>query len=380
MSKREQLAELQQKLAGVEFEAQKYYNFEQAVKLMLNSIYGAFGNEWFYFFNVDIAETITLQGQDAILYTEKMINKYFQEFWPKDKEVHDKMGISKAAPVRKPIVIYIDTDSCYLSFQEVLENCDWKGNEKDFVLQIYEHRLADFNNKILEKYAKDLNADNFLNFELETVAKNAIWLAKKKYMQNIVWKDPNIHYEELTKISAKGFEIIQSSTPLFARNKLKEVLKFIFSVDEVKLGDIVNLLKKIKREFKLANTEHITFNVRINNYRKYILSDYENFEIASGCPIHIRAAGYYNYLLNNSKYKNRYKTLSDGEKVKYYISKDKSCNVFAFPPGDFPIEFAPSVDHDLQFERCIIDPINRVIDAMGLGKLDRNLVYSSSVF
>jgi hypothetical protein len=84
--------------------------------------------------------------------------------------------------------------------------------------------------------------------------------------------------------------------------------------------------------------------------------------------------------LNNSKYKNRYKTLSDGEKVKYYLSKDKSCNVFAFPPGDYPIEFAPMVDHDYQFERCIIDPINRVIYAMGLGTLDRNLVYSSSVF
>lgn len=380
MNKREKLAQLEEELAKANFEAQKYYNFEQAVKLMLNSIYGAFGNEWFYFFNVDIAETITLQGQDAILYTEKMINKYFQEFWKQDTELHQKMGITVKSNAKKPIVIYIDTDSCYLSFQEVIETCDWSGDEKDFILKIYEHRLAEFNNKILDKYAKDLNAENFLNFELESIAKNAIWLAKKKYMQNIVWKDPNMHYEPLTKISAKGFEIIQSSTPLFARQKLTEVLKFIFSVDKVELGDIVALLKKLKREFKLANTEHITFNVKINNYRKYIISDYETFEIASGCPMHIRAAGYYNYLLNNSKYKNRYKLLGDGEKVKYYMSKDKVCNVFAFPPGDFPIEFAPSVDYDHQFEKCIIDPINRVIDAMGLGKLDRNLVYSASVF
>ena len=40
-------------------------------------------------------------------------------------------------------------------------------------------------------------------------------------MQNIVWKDPDIHYEDLSKISSKGFEIIQSSTPIFAREKLK---------------------------------------------------------------------------------------------------------------------------------------------------------------
>ena len=63
-------------LAELKSEAKRYYNYEQSVKLMLNSIYGAFGNEYFYFFNIDLAETITLQGQDAILYTEKMVNKY----------------------------------------------------------------------------------------------------------------------------------------------------------------------------------------------------------------------------------------------------------------------------------------------------------------
>ena len=69
-----------EELQQIKEEASKYYNYEQAVKLMLNSIYGAFGNPYFYFFNVDIAETITLQGKDAILYTEKLVNKYFKEF------------------------------------------------------------------------------------------------------------------------------------------------------------------------------------------------------------------------------------------------------------------------------------------------------------
>ena len=46
-----ELTELQQ----INKEASKFYNYEQAVKLMLNSIYGAFGNKWFHFFNIDIA-------------------------------------------------------------------------------------------------------------------------------------------------------------------------------------------------------------------------------------------------------------------------------------------------------------------------------------
>ena len=79
-----ELTELQQ----INKEASKFYNYEQAVKLMLNSIYGAFGNPYFYFFNVDIAETITLQGKDAILYTEELLNMYFSKYWHKDIAAH----------------------------------------------------------------------------------------------------------------------------------------------------------------------------------------------------------------------------------------------------------------------------------------------------
>jgi len=68
--------ELEKRLVELEDSANRYFNYEQSVKRILNSIYGAFGNQWFYFFNIDIAESITLQGQDAILYSEKMLNLY----------------------------------------------------------------------------------------------------------------------------------------------------------------------------------------------------------------------------------------------------------------------------------------------------------------
>jgi len=92
--------------------SKKYYNYEQAVKLMLNSIYGAFGNQWFYFHNKDIAETITLQSQDAILYTERLVNDYFFKIWPKDVKIHKKLGIEVTGEIKLPCGIYIDTDSC----------------------------------------------------------------------------------------------------------------------------------------------------------------------------------------------------------------------------------------------------------------------------
>jgi len=376
----DRIDEMNETLKSLKKEASDYHAYEQAVKLMLNSIYGAFGNPYFYFFNVDIAETITLQGKDAILYTEELINKYFREFWHKDVETHKEMGITVTAKVEKPVGIYIDTDSIYVKFDEIIQKSDWQGSEKDFILSLYKTRLGDYIEKILQKYANTNNAENFLSFELESIAKNAIWLAKKKYMQNIVWKDPDIHYDDLTKISAKGFEIIQSSTPVFARDKLKELLTYIFSVNKLNMKEFASHLKEIKRQFKLANIDQISFSKKVNNYQKYIVNDYDTFEIASKCPIGVRAAGYHNYLLHNSGLKGKYQPLGNGEKLKMYFSMDKSCEVFAYAPGDYPYEFAPTVDYDTQFEKTILDPINRVITAMGFKGFNRNLIYTNSVF
>ena len=372
---------MEEELAAIRNEAYEFYAYEQAVKLMLNSIYGAFGNPYFYFFNVDIAETITLQGKDAILYTENLINKYFREYWHKDIDIHQQIGITVTGKIEKPVGIYIDTDSIYVKFDEVIKKSDWKGSEKDFILSLYKIRLGSYIEKILQKYADDNNSENFLSFELESIAKNAIWLAKKKYMQNIVWKDPDIHYDELTKISSKGFEIIQSSTPQFSRTKLKELLTYIFSNNELNMKEFASLLKDIKRQFKLANIDQISFSKKVNNYQKYIINDYDQFEIGSKCPIGVRSAGYHNYLLNNNiKLKSKYKPLGNGEKLKMYFSNDKSCEVFAYAPGEYPYEFAPQVDYDVQFEKTILDPINRVVTAMGFKGFNRNLIYTTSLF
>ena len=271
-------------------------------------------------------------------------------------------------------------NSIYMKFDEVIKKSTWQGTEKDFILRLYEYRLGEFIEKILQKYADDNNAENFLSFELESIAKNAIWLSKKKYIQNIIWKDPDLHYEDLTKISAKGFEIIQSSTPLFARETLKDLLTYIFSKDELDMKEFAKLLKEVKREFKLANVDKISFSKKVNNYQKYIVNDYDEFEIASKCPINVRAAGYHNYLLNNSNYKKKYQPLGNGEKLKMYYSTDPHCDVFAYAPGDHPYEFAPDIDYDTQFEKTILDPINRVIVAMGFKGFNRNLIYTMSVF
>lgn len=540
--------ELELKLAEYENMASQYFNYEQSIKRILNSIYGAFGNEHFYFFNINIAESITLQGQHSILYTEKMLNKYFNEFWHKDIETHKKMGIEVSGKVLKPVVIYIDTDSvqgdskiiinddectieeafrnysklygyhlsqrgdeivlpencnilnyskenklynvkvskiirhkvtkkkwklktksgkeviitndhsmiveregvllkvkpseinpkidkvisiskhkhkyynyileeiesvecigefkdeyvydieveddthtfiandilvhnsCYVTFEEVLENSNWEGTEKDFIMTLYEARIKDYLENVLSRYADSYGTENFLSFEMESVAKNAIWLAKKKYIQDIVWTDPDIHYESLSKIKVKGWETIQASTPIASVKILEGALELIFKNQEIQINEVVEYLKEKKKSFKLENIEDICENLKMNHYEKYVINDVTALELAKGCGPNVKGASFHNYLLNNSKNKNKYKLLTSGERLKLYYTSDKRSETFAFSPGEFPYEFAPEIDFETQYEKTVIDPLNRVLASIGLQQLNRNLIYAKSLF
>ena len=371
--------------------AAKFTAYEQAVKVTLNSIYGAFGNKWFHFFNIDIAESITLQGQDAILYSENILNKYFHEFFHKDTKVHEHFNIKVRHQLERPSVIYIDTDSCYVQFEEMYNSIEWSGEKLSidtFIIEIYTIRLKEYIEKAMAKYAHDRNTDNFLIFELESVAYNGIWMSKKKYIQNIAWEDKletNDRHPSLKKVKTIGYDTIQSSTPSFARTKLVEALKIIFKKHEKPtaedLQELVNFMKQVKKEFKLADIDDISFNRRTNNIDKYVIDDQIELQVGLKCPPNVKAAGFYNYLLNNNKkYKNKYKLIANGEKLKLYNVKGNISDVFAYMPNEHPYEFAPSIDYDTQFEKSMIDPLNRVLKAIGLQTLDTNLIYASALF
>ena len=363
-------------------ESMKGYTTEQAIKLAINSIYGAFANEYFHFYNIAIAETVTLQGQDGIRFTEKMVDKYFKEFFHKDTALHEKLNVPEGhvvKPIKGQVWKYTDTDSGYLIFEEVMESVAWKGTVKDFVLTLNSNRLAAYIKKVLDDYAKERNTENYLDFELETIAENAIWVAKKKYVQNIIWKDGK-DYDNLSYIKTTGLEIIQSSTPPFCRQKLIDAVKFIFSKGKITAKDnseLVKVIREIKKEFKLSNIEKISMSRGISEYGKFILNDQDAFELKSGTPIHVRAGGYHNYLLNKEpKLKGKYELIHSGDKVRWYHAQDTFCDVFAYKAGNYPIEFAPKMNLEVQFQKTVLDPLNRIIEPAGLPPLHPSLAYT----
>lgn len=358
-------------------------NEEQALKLTMNSIYGAIGNSFFVCFNPDVAESVTLQGQDLIKYSEKIIYRYFNEIWHEDKGLHEMLGLTSVKRVTKPLTVYGDTDSNYVSFQEVVSSCDWKGDPKDLVLKINEFRLKDYLKKCFDIYSKKCGTDNYMDFELENIAINGIFLGKKKYVSNLVYED-GVHMDTLTRMKIVGVEMIKGGTPPFVRKKLEYLTKFIFSRGKsLDIRDFVRELKEIKKEFKLQEPNNVSASVSVNNYVKGVLNDTTALELSKGCPIHVRASAYHNYLLNNSKFKDKYPLISSGGKVNYYFVKIKNItdnNVFAYAQGTYPYEFAPPIDYDEQFTKTILDPINRFIEVMGYNPISPNLFTINALF
>jgi hypothetical protein len=281
-------------------------------------------------------------------------------------------------------------NSVYVTFEDVVDGCDWDKDPRDLILQIYKHRLKEYIEKSYAIYATQTGTVNLQDLELETISYSAIFLKKKKYCLDLAWKDGagnGITYEMQQKIKAVGVEIVQSSTPVFARNKLKDLLKIIFrEKNKLNLRKFADLLKQEKASFMLDTVENISSSSSISDYEKGIADDRTKLVINSHCPMHVRAAGYHNFLLNQSKWKNKYQLIKSGDKIKYYYAKtsimigDNGENVFGYLPGNYPVEMAPAIDYDLQFAKSIVDPINRFISAIGLPPISSELIVRTQLF
>ena len=64
-----------------------------ALKKFLNSVYGSLASKYNIVYNLNVAESITLQGQDLNHYSENAVNEYFSGIFQNDTELHKKLGI-----------------------------------------------------------------------------------------------------------------------------------------------------------------------------------------------------------------------------------------------------------------------------------------------
>lgn len=257
------------------------------------------------------------------------------------------------------------------------------SRELDFIHGLDHYRYGGYFKKCLEDYAESFGVDNKEDFELERVSESIISIAKKKYIQHILYED-GIPFERLGYIFPKGVELVRSSTPAFAREKIVSIVKYLFShPDTFNIKDLLKLVKQLRKEFELADIDDICMQSSVSNYEVKVLHDKSlPLQFVSGAHFAVKSAAHYNYLLiKNKDFQQKYEFIKSGTKIKYYCCKDKSVtDMFAYIRGSYPIEFAPQIDYDEQFDKSILSPVNSIIEPLGMPEITKRLSVVMDIF
>jgi DNA polymerase elongation subunit (family B) len=257
------------------------------------------------------------------------------------------------------------------------------SREVDYIHGMDHFRYGGYFKQCLEDYAAGFGVENKEDFELERISESIISLAKKKYIQHVSFED-GIPYERLTYLFPKGVELVRSSTPLFAREKIINIVKYLFEHSNTfNIKDLLKLIKALRKEFELADIDDIAMQSSCSNYQTKIIDDKNlPLQFVNGAHFAVKASAYHNYMLHQNKaLQNKYEFIKSGTKIKYYYCKNNNNgDIFAYIRGSYPIEIAPAIDYDIQFAKCILAPINKIIEPLGMPEITERLSVVMNIF
>lgn len=324
-------------------------NLQMAMKIALNSAYGAVGNRYFRYYDLRIAEGITLSGQLSIRWMANKLNDFMNKTLKTKGEDY---------------VIAIDTDSIYLTLEKLVETTvPNKSTEEKiaYMDKICEKVFQPFIDGGYQELAEYTNAyAQKMQMKREVLADKGIWVAKKRYILN-VHNSEGVQYAK-PKIKVMGLEMVKSSTPAVVREKLKEALEVILYKDEAAVQTFV---KEFKTKFTSLSVEDIAFPRSVSDIEKYAGDPIYK----KGTPIHVRGSLLFNYHIKRLGLTKKYEPITDGNKIKFVYLKLQNPfneNVIAFN-SVLPKEFGlhDYIDYDLQFEKVFLDAMQIVVEPLG---------------
>ena len=319
-------------------------NQQMAIKILMNSLYGALGNRWFRYFDQRVAESITLAGQLSIKWAERAVNHEMQNLLKTDEDY----------------VVAIDTDSLYIRMGDIVDRFSPKNP-----VAFLDKTSAHFEKVLAESYDKlaeiTNSYENRMEMGREVIAERGIWVAKKRYILSVN-NNEGVQYKT-PKLKMMGIEAIKSSTPQVVRDRFKEIFRVIISGTE---NDTQRFISDFRTEFSQLPPEDIAFPRSVSNVTKY----HDRTTLyKKGTPIHSRGALVYNNAIKSHSLDKKYLMINNGEKVKFLYMKMPNRlgeNVITFPlnlPRE--LDLHRSIDYDKMFDKSFLVPLEPILDAVG---------------
>ena len=137
-------------------------------------------------------------------------------------------------------------------------------------------------------------------------------------------------------------------------------------------------LQEMRKEFYRAPIEDISQSVGIGDYKKYVVDDENQLILEKQCPVSVQSIARFNYLAHKNGQDNLKQYAG---KIKYYNIKlgAKQSGFFGYPAGELP-EWAPPMDKITQWQKTVIDPINRFLEVMDIPKVNASNTIQMELF
>lgn len=325
----------------VENEIKKYEVWQLAKKVQLNSAYGTLGSKYFSFFDIRLAESITVTGQFAIQFIAKRVNEFLNiEF----------------KTINQDYVIASDTDSIYVTLGKYIEDENLTNIEQCEIIENFASNKLQgvIDSAITEIFEYTKGMKNILKMKREAIASRGVWTGKKRYALD-VYDDEGIKRNN-GKIKITGLQIISSSTPTWCKDKLHKALEIILRGTEKELNEYV---KSVKNDFFNLSIYDISISMSVSSLQKKFGD--------KSIPINTFASMIFNKAIHDLGLIKDYELIKEKDKIKFCYIKEP--NVFRSHVMGFkdivPEQFVFDIDYPLQFEKTFLNSLTTIIEPIG---------------
>jgi len=327
---------------------------QNVYKLILNSIYGVFGQRYSPLYDIDHAASITLTGQSVVKQASEIVYNYALN-----------QGLSCE---KKDIYKYGDTDSAYFSFQPILNHLNIKllenGKITDEARKVIKD-IGDYLNKEIIDWAKiDLKSiDPRFIFKQEAVCDVAVFMEKKRYIMHVLESEGVVPKNPFKYV---GVEVVRSSFSEATKSLIKNVIELaILSQDKSASNKI---LKEAYDKFCSMPIQDISFRSNISDLGKQERKIGDDGKIGKGTPVHSKGAIHFNEMLKHYDLTSKYESIGSGIKIKWFYPARNPFNFSSMAFLDeFPKELSDvfTIDYEKMFNKSVTPPIERLYDCIG---------------
>ena len=342
---------LEKRITDTQYKIDQLWIGQFTLKILINRIYGYFGNKNSAMADGDIARSITLTGRDVIKQSNIILRNYIK----RKTNLTDK-DIEKSDPI-----LYNDTDSLYCTITPLLDHMGVSLHEDNNINEEVYNLVQDIEDDLnvhIKKWAKEtlLTNDPRFVFKRESICDRGLFLQKKRYVLHKLDDEGIV----CNKFKYTGVEVVRTTMPGAIKPYVKKIIEHMITTENQKSTN--EIFEETYEIFKSLPIKDIAFVMGVRDYEKYSVHT-KDWKVKKGTPIHVKSSIYYNKLLDYYNISSKHENISSGDKSRYFYTVTP--NKFGISSlgfkYDLPKEFKKDfkVDYEKMFEKIVYSVIDR---------------------